>query len=99
MKQFDIRKVKGAEAALIVVLQHDALAEANTVIVAPLLELSRFKASPRLHPRIRVNGIDFIIGTELLLAMERKNIGDKVDSAVQIMDEIKNALDLVFLGF
>ncbi len=99
MQQFDIRRLKDAGPALIVVLQHDVLANAATVVVAPLLSTKKYKVSPRLHPVIEVEGEFYMIGTELLFAIERKRIGDKVDTAIGSIDDIKNALDLVFIGF
>jgi toxin CcdB len=101
MNQFDVRKIKGANAAqaLIVVLQHDALDTLGTVVVAPLLPLTKFRSSPRLHPLVDVEGQHYMIAVEMLFSIERKRIGEKVDTAVRSMDRIKNALDLVFLGF
>jgi hypothetical protein len=87
------------KVALAVVLQHAVLDQLRTVVVAPLLDLSDTPRIKRLHPVFKVNGSEYLIAVDLMVAIERRHIVEVVTSADQLADDIQNALDLIFIGF
>jgi hypothetical protein len=99
--RYDVCRVRqvGKKSALAVVLQNTILDQLKTVVVAPLLDLGKIPRIKRLHPILTLNGSEFIVAVDLMVAVDRRNIVEIVTSADQLADEIQNALDLVFIGF
>jgi hypothetical protein len=99
--RYDVCRIKqsGKALALAVVLQHNILDQLRTVVVAPLIFADKMMRINRLHPVLSFNGMDYLVAVDLLVAIERRHIVDVVASADHLADEIKNAIDFVFIGF
>jgi hypothetical protein len=102
VQQFDIveniNPLTRARYPFAVVLQHDRVATAATVIVAPLTAVVTALASSRLHPPITVAGRLFLVMTEELAATHRRSLGRVIASAESERYAIIAALDLCFTG-
>jgi hypothetical protein len=102
VRQYDIventNPLTRSRYPFLVVLQHDRVATAATVIVAPLTAISSALAKSRLHPPIAVAGRLFLIVTEELAAAHRRSLGRVVASAESERYVIIAALDLCFTG-
>jgi hypothetical protein len=100
--QFDIvendNPITRAIYPFLVVLQHDRISPATTVIVAPLTQSDPRLASSRLHPAIPVGGHPYSLLTEELAAVRRNSLGRTVSSAEPQRYAIIAALDLCFTG-
>lgn len=96
IRQFDV--VRLGRSALAVVLQADLLDETNTCVVAPLLHAAAVIATTRLHPTVEVEGKAYIIATEKLAAVHRRELGATVMSLKESEWDIRRALDLVLVG-
>jgi hypothetical protein len=101
VQQFDIvengNRVTRSRYPFFVVLQHDRVSTAATVIVAPLTEANPTLASSQLHPSITVSGRRYSLMTEELAAVNRRSLG-VVDSAETLRFAIVAAIDLCFTG-
>ncbi|MDB5413801.1 MAG: CcdB-like protein [Rubritepida sp.] len=100
MARFDIfRRARGAPGYLLQV-QSDHLDALETRVVAPLLLPS---AAPLpvgdLHPRFEIAGESFLLATQLLGAIPRRELGLPVGSLATHRDEIIRALDTLLTGF
>jgi toxin CcdB len=102
VQQFDI--VENANPAtrsrypFLIVLQHDRVSTAATVIVAPLTELTPALASSQLHPSITVRGRRYSLMTEELAAVNRRSLGHVIGSVESLRYAIDAAIDLCFTG-
>ena len=103
MKQFDIYRNPDPQSArrtpYLVVLQSDYLSVVESVVVAPLVPLTRRKPIARLTPVIAVSGIDHVLLAHEMAAVSRATMKRVAGTAASARDEIIAALDLVFLGF
>jgi toxin CcdB len=82
----------------LLVLQHDRISSAATVIVAPLTPATPALASLQLHPSVSIGGRSFSLFTEELAAVQRRSLGSVVGSADSLRCAITAALDLCFTG-
>jgi toxin CcdB len=102
VQQFDIvenvNPISRSRYPFLVILQHDRISPASTVIVAPLTESSPPLASSQLHPPIAVFGRPFLLVTEELAAVHRRSLGRVVASAEAQRYQIIAAIDLCFTG-
>lgn len=102
VQQFDIVEnvnvVSRSRYPFLVVLQHDRVSTAATVIVAPLTEAKPALASSQLHPLITVAGHRYSLMTEELAAVNRRSLGRVVGSAETQRFAIIAAIDLCFTG-
>jgi mRNA-degrading endonuclease toxin of MazEF toxin-antitoxin module len=102
VQQFDIiennNPLTRSRYPFAVVLQHDRVPSASTVIVAPLTATNSALASSRLHPPINVAGRSFLVMTEELAAAHRRSLGRTVASAESERYAIIAAIDLCFTG-
>ena len=96
MRQFDIVRLKGGQLA--VVLQSDLLDDRETRVVAPLFPSSMIKPTPRLHPIVRVRRRSYLLATEKLGAVRRRDVESVIGSIADREYEIRRALDIVFVG-
>jgi hypothetical protein len=102
VRQFDIienlNPISRSRYPFLVVLQHDRISAASTVIVAPLTESNPRLASSQLHPSIAVFDRHLLLITEELAAVHRRSIGRVVSSAESQRYQIIAAIDLCFTG-
>ncbi|MEQ1578395.1 MAG: CcdB family protein [Hyphomicrobium sp.] len=96
MRQFHIARLKGRELA--VLLQHNLLDERETRVVAPLFVVSSIVPTHLLHPVIKIGRRNYLLATEKLAAIAKRNIGTVIGSAEEREYEIRRALNLVFCG-
>jgi toxin CcdB len=99
LQQFDICRVSGAQAEFAVVLQHSYLLDQATCIVAPMLRSDIYKKAGKLHPIVDLNDTSYVVAMELLSSVPRRSLTPRVGTALQKADDIKAALDLLFIGF
>jgi toxin CcdB len=103
MNQFDVcelrRGVQSRPVALVAILQHSALDDIQTRVVAPLHETKRFRPVSRLHPTITLNGVAYVLAVEQLAAIDMSQIGPVRASVAHLRDQIVQALNLLFTGF
>ena len=99
--QFAICRLRGPAVGSqpVVVLQHDHVTDIPTRIVAPLIVEGKMKRLTRLHPVVIHEGQRMIVAVDLAAAVPANLIGPMEGSAEHLQDEIKAALDLLFLGF
>jgi hypothetical protein len=102
VQQFDIvenlNPISRSRYPFLVVLQHDRISVASTVIVAPLTDSSPALASSQLHPTIVVSDRPYLLITEELAAVHRRSLGRTVTSAEARRYQIIAAIDLCFTG-
>lgn len=98
MAQFDIYRLAGGELAVDV--QTNLLIGIRTRVVIPLLP-SRVAlvTHPRLNPVFEVGGESYVLIPQSIIALDRSEIGPTVASLDDRYDEIRAALDMIFLGF
>ena len=82
----------------LVVLQHDRVSAAGSVIVAPLTLATPALSRTRLHPLLAVSNRQYVVLTEELAAIPRQTLGRVVGSAEAHRYYIVAALDLLFTG-
>jgi toxin CcdB len=104
MSQFDIVTNPFARSRerqpFLVVLQSDLLARIlDTVVVAPLEAAETSSFADQLNPRVVVDGKDFVIVTQELVAVRKNVLGPGLGTLIQERDKIIAALDLLFTGF
>lgn len=96
MRQFDIVRLKGGQLG--VILQADLLGDRQTRIVAPLFPSTDIIPTPRLHPIVRIGRRNYLIATEQLAAILKREIEAVLGSVAEREYEVRRALDLVFFG-
>lgn len=89
-----------SDGALIVELQHQALQDFNTRVVAPLRPVEAITHPYRgLHPKFIVGGAAYIMETHLLGAIFTQELKEHVANIGDEGDKVTAALDLMFTGF
>ncbi|MEC9264750.1 MAG: CcdB family protein [Pseudomonadota bacterium] len=99
MAQYDLYAMPDGAGYLLDV-QVELLEELRTRVVVPLLP--RAEAPPpagRLNPVFPLNGADHVMVTQNLAAVPVSILGKPVGSLASQADELRNALDMVFIGF
>ena len=96
MRQFDVVRLKGGQLG--VILQADLLDDRQTRIVAPLFPSSEIIPTPRLHPVVRIGRRNYLIATEQLAAILKRDVEVVIGSVGEREYEVRRALDLVFFG-
>jgi toxin CcdB len=98
MAQFDVHR--DGRGRLLVNVQTDLLPELGTRLVVPLLPSHTVPAPlKRLHPVISFRDENFIFATHLMAAVPSRVLGPPLESLDARYDQIKAAIDMVFLGF
>jgi len=100
--QFDVCDVESAAGSpsrrLAVVLQHEALAELTTRIVAPLLPIGERYAMDRAAIVVEIFGQSYIVATHLVSAVPVRSLSAPLASLREHEFRLKRAVDLVFFG-
>src|SRR5688572_10578529 len=98
MAQFDVYRLAGGELALDV--QTDLLSGIQTCAVIPLLPIGEaLVAHPRLNPVVRVEDESYVVVTQSMIALENRELSRPVANLDDRYDDIRAALDMIFLGF
>ncbi|MEI6162351.1 MAG: CcdB family protein [Roseococcus sp.] len=100
MARFDLfRRPRGAPGYLLQI-QSDFLDRLETRVVAPLLPPDAVPRPIRdLHPRFEIEGQPYLMATQLLGAIPKRELGPSVGSLATQQDEITRALDVLITGF
>jgi toxin CcdB len=101
MAGFDLHRLAAAHGGgLVVDVQSDLLDPFSTRVVVPLVAREAAPDAPRrLNPVIAVHDTPLILATHLLAALPRAALGPPVGSLAHERDRIRDALDMLFLGF
>jgi toxin CcdB len=101
-KQFDVVENLNPDGQgaypYLVILQHNRISSAGSIIVAPLVLASAALKPTRLHPVLAVSNREYVILLEELAAIPRQVLGHVVGSAEMRRYQIVSALDLLFTG-
>jgi toxin CcdB len=98
MRQFDVCRLKNGDGQMVVVLQHDVADDLDTRIVAPLSDVPYRNLIKRIRIPVAVAGTSYVIQLDRMAAIARREIGDVIGNLADEEHQIKNALDLLFLG-
>jgi len=81
-------------------VQADLLASLATTIVVPLIpQETAPKSMGRLHPVFEIGGASFVMATQLLASIPRKELGEPVGSLSEHRYyDVANALDMLLSG-
>ena len=90
-----------AEYPFIIDVQSPLLDSLETRLVIPLSLKSRFneKAIKNLTPVIRIKGIEYLVLTPQLAAIQKKHLGPYVDDFSKHRNEIIASIDFLITGF
>ncbi len=95
MARFDYYR---GEDGLAVDVQHDHVAT-NTRVVTPLLLRRRAPpATEKLHPVLLVEGEEYLLWTQALVAVPRTDLGMPLGSLKQYEEPIKRDLDFLLIA-
>lgn len=102
MDQFSIDRLKPTKAGrherLVVVLQHDALGELKSRLVAPRISGDEGKPLGKLTPRLTFDRQIDLIGLHQLAAVDRGALGPAIGRA-DVRDDVMRGIDLLLSGF
>jgi toxin CcdB len=97
MACFDIHRPDGQP---VVDVQPDLLEPFGTRVVVPLIDRAHATRAPRrLNPVFEIDGRPLILATQLIAALPTAALGPSAGSLAHARDEIRAALDMLFLGF
>jgi toxin CcdB len=98
--RFDLfRRPRGAPGYLLQV-QSDDLDALETRVVAPLLPPDAVPRPIRdLHPHFEIEGQAYLMASQLLGAIPKRELGPAVGSLATHQDDITRALDVLITGF
>jgi toxin CcdB len=98
MAQFDIHRNPSGDG-LVLDCQADLLSDLDTRFVAPLIPPDRApKPAGRLNPIFDVRGEPYVMVTQYVATVERRELGPKTGSLARYDREIVNALDVLITG-
>jgi toxin CcdB len=81
-------------------VQSELLDQLDTRIVVPLICASDApKPMRRLNPIVVVNGKNHVLVPQFLAAIQRKELGEPNSNLAHLHDDIRAAMDMVFIGF
>jgi len=100
MAQFDVFKnARGGPYPYLLDVQSDSLASLPSRVVVPLIALKNYpKPVARLHPRVRIAAVEYVLKFHDLVAVPANALGAQVTSLVHRRDELIAAIDLLFTG-
>lgn len=98
MAQFDVYRL--IDGRIVVDCQSDAVDAFSTRFVVPLQPYSQDAVlTRRLHPRLILDGEEYVPLTQLGAALRKRELHNKIGSVDEYEYEIKAALDMLFTGF
>jgi toxin CcdB len=96
--QFDLYRPKGAAGPLLDI-QSPLLEFLRTRVVVPLLPPAEIPAAIRnLHPVLLVDGTEYVLVTQLMGAIRKRELGPPVGNLEAQRTEIIRALDTLLSG-
>lgn len=98
MARFDV--YRDARGRLLLDVQTDLLPDLVTRLVVPLLPVEAVPSPmKRLQPIFAFDGRSYVMATQLMAAVPVRSMGRPLGSLDERYDQIKAAIDMVFLGF
>lgn len=98
MAQFDVFRL--ADGELVLDVQTDLLGSFDSRVVVPLyLPAIAPVRHKRLNPEVIVDGTTYVMVPQFMIALDRPELGMRVDNLDRYYDQIRAALDMLFLGF
>lgn len=81
-------------------VQSDSVERLPTCVAIPIAasESLPFKRITRLMPEVKILGVSFVLVTQELAGIPRKQLGEAVADLSENRSEIINALDMLFTG-
>ncbi|WP_375457690.1 CcdB family protein [uncultured Enterovirga sp.] len=102
MRQFSICSLKRARPSgrdrLVIVLQHDLLADLRTRVVAPLVDEGEVGSIDKLTPEIEFQGKKLRIRFDQLVTVDIQSLGSEL-GRIDVQDVVMRSIDLLFTGF
>ena len=102
MARFDVHRVEGWGAPLVIDVQANLLGELSSRVVVPLVPLADLGRQPmaRLEPVLTIGAIDYLFSATELSVQLASRLGAPVGNVESLYrDEIVTALDFLFQGF
>lgn len=102
MRQFDVvpTRALGPAAPFVVVLQHDAVDQQGTVVVAPCIPARMGPKNRRLTPEVEIDGDSYVVVVGELAGISRTAVAGKaVANFERHRDAFTAAIDLLFTGY
>jgi len=97
--RFDLFRRPRSQPGYLLQLQGDLLDALDTRVVAPLLPPASVPLPMRdLHPCFDIEGESYLLATQLLGAIPKRELGQPVGSLAQQQDEITRALGVLMTG-
>jgi hypothetical protein len=97
MRQFDVCEVHGGP--LVVVLQHNAMSDLQTRLVAPLLAAVRAAGVDGIHVPVQIDDLRYVVVVDQVSAVRRSQLSGAKASLRSYEYKLKNAIDRLFTGF
>ena len=98
MAQFDVYRM--ADGELVLDVQTDLLGSFDSRLVVPLMPVADAPVRhPRLNPAVTIDGQSYVMVTQFMIAVDRPELGSRVDNLDRYYDQIKLAYDMIFNGF
>jgi toxin CcdB len=96
--QFDVYRL--AEGELVLDVQTDLLSGIDSRLVVPLIHPDVAPiAHRRLNPRMIVHDQSYVMVTQFLIAIQARELREPIADLDERYDDIRAALDMIFLGF
>lgn len=104
MNQFDIyvneNELSQSTYPFLIVLQHALINQIDSVIVAPITELSVYANHlPKFSVKVNLFDTEHVVLTQLMSAVHKNELKHFVINKEELHFEIIAALDLLFTGF
>jgi len=99
MAQFDLYSGVGRTKGYVVDVQADLLERLATRVVVPLLPRGEAEVAATLTPLVEIGGAEFVLLTQELAAIPKRELRHRVGSLAAYQDQIRRALDILFFGF
>ncbi|MGB8818340.1 MAG: CcdB family protein [Rhizobiaceae bacterium] len=97
MAQYDLYAIA---SGYVVDVQSDLMDQLNTRIVVPLIPITKAsKPMQRLNPAFPIQDEEHVLQPQLLAAVLLSELQLPVSNIAVHHDEIRSALDMVFIGF
>ncbi|MFN3312136.1 MAG: CcdB family protein [Hyphomonas sp.] len=90
--------LKNRPEQLVLILSHPLVAEAGSIVAAPLLDTERFAVASILNPVFDFGGRQVALATEQMAAIPVRELGLQVTTLESHEYPIANAINRLFFG-
>lgn len=101
MRQYDVFAIRtgSTNRPYLMVLQHDAISDTETIVVAPCVAEMRGPIVKRTIPKVMIGGEPYRVLVQEISAISRRSLtGAAVANLAAHRDEFTAAIDLLFTG-